>query len=593
MGFQPSVNEKLVIDGETYTIGEHPNARGVPYGQEGRQGTVYLMNSEHKTRKKAIKVFRAKFVNPSMVYHAKQLAKFRDVVGLAACQRFVVTPQNTAELLMKEPDLLYAVVMPWIDGPTWMDIILNKVRLSKKQSYKAAFALAEILAAMEQRGLAHCDLSAPNLILPMLSEDISNVKSEDYVQLIDLEQIYSTQFERPDYVPAGSPGYAAHNGMPSNEMWSAFSDRFSGAVLLMEMLGSCTDTFVDHAFGESFFAPNEVKSNCERYHQLINAIRPIWGDTVVTLFASAWESEGLTQCPTFGEWLIAISKIKQPGMEESLNAPVITETNSVGNSKKGKGSMDEDLFKQAKEYELIGDYKEAIRIYRSIQSRNLHTSLAKEIEIAINLLETSRKNNKKQKTNSAFFQTIGRLITSRKMKKVTVFASLIIVIGLIGFFSYSFIHSHTKLFTAFKSSTTAKPTQSSSAADPVLESLKKQLAEKNKQIDQLTEQLKQLKKPQSQKTKEVINQLNKDYIEIKRIANLDPQGNSNLEKQTLDASVVYLNHFFDFVKNSFDLDQHFDKQTTLVEGYYFPYIYNDGRNSQLNLQFFKDYKKKF
>jgi hypothetical protein len=41
MGFQPVVNSRLLIGDDIYTIGEHPNAPGVPYGQEGRQGTVY------------------------------------------------------------------------------------------------------------------------------------------------------------------------------------------------------------------------------------------------------------------------------------------------------------------------------------------------------------------------------------------------------------------------------------------------------------------------------------------------------------------------------------------------------------------------
>src|SRR3712207_7302465 len=31
-------------------------------------------------------------------------------------------------------------------------------------------ALATVLAGMEQEGLAHCDLSGPNLLLPMLAE---------------------------------------------------------------------------------------------------------------------------------------------------------------------------------------------------------------------------------------------------------------------------------------------------------------------------------------------------------------------------------------------------------------------------------------
>ena len=41
MVFAPKVDQALTIDGVTYKFTEHPAARGMVYGQEGRFGTVY------------------------------------------------------------------------------------------------------------------------------------------------------------------------------------------------------------------------------------------------------------------------------------------------------------------------------------------------------------------------------------------------------------------------------------------------------------------------------------------------------------------------------------------------------------------------
>ena len=98
MTFQPSVNQELSIDGTLYRIAEHPAARGVPYGQEGRQATVYcLVGPDGEQR--AVKVFKSRFRVPSMVSLAKRLAFFADLPGLSVCRRTVLTPQHHSNLL--------------------------------------------------------------------------------------------------------------------------------------------------------------------------------------------------------------------------------------------------------------------------------------------------------------------------------------------------------------------------------------------------------------------------------------------------------------------------------------------------------------
>jgi hypothetical protein len=56
MPFQPEVGQELVIDGVAYRVAPHPGSPSMPYGQEGRQGTVYQLVAAADRR--ALKVFK-------------------------------------------------------------------------------------------------------------------------------------------------------------------------------------------------------------------------------------------------------------------------------------------------------------------------------------------------------------------------------------------------------------------------------------------------------------------------------------------------------------------------------------------------------
>jgi hypothetical protein len=301
VAFQPHVNQELPIDDSTYQIAEHPAAPGMPYGQEGRAATVYLVTSDGE--KRALKVFKARFRVPGMVSLARRLAPYADLLGLRVCSRNVLTPQRDAALLRPHPDLTYAVLMPWIEGPTWMEVLLSDQPLTPEQSLRIARSFAGVLAGMEQEGLAHCDLSGPNLLVPMLSQ-APGAARQNAVELVDVEQLYGRSMEKPQALPGGSPGYA-HKTAPAS-MWEPDSDRFAGAVLVAEMLGWCDERVTKAAWGESYFDPNEIQTDCERYRVMSQALGEQWGAEVAELFTQAWRSDTQADCPTFGEWLVAL-----------------------------------------------------------------------------------------------------------------------------------------------------------------------------------------------------------------------------------------------------------------------------------------------
>jgi DNA-binding protein len=299
MPFRPNVAETITIDGVAYQVAEHPAAPGMPYGQEGRQGTVFQLHRPDGTHV-ALKVFKARFRVPALVTSAARQASYASIPGLEVCARTILTPRKHTDLLRQHPDLAYAILMPWINGPSWMDCLLGQRALTPSQALALARAFADLLATMEERGIAHGDLSGPNLLLPGLLDPPQTPP----VALVDVEQLYAPGLDRPEVIVSGSSGYAHHTA--AQGVWGATSDRFAGAMLLAEILG-WSDPQIRAASGEeSYFDPDEIQLPGQRYALLHQQLGHQWGAGVAQLFARAWESGSLAECPTLGEWLVAL-----------------------------------------------------------------------------------------------------------------------------------------------------------------------------------------------------------------------------------------------------------------------------------------------
>jgi hypothetical protein len=317
MSFRPNAHDALTIGDATYVIAEHPAAPGMPYGQEGRAGIVYRLLSPLPEKEEdgvALKVLRPRFRTPGLVSQAEKLEAYAALPGLQVCHRTVLTRVHNADLLQQHPDLIYAVLMPWIAGPTWLEVLLDKRPFTLEQALHIARAFAEILESMELRGVAHCDLSGPNVLLPALADhglQTADSSPSSAVVLVDVEGLYAPGLLRPEALPSGSSGYAhrtAHEGL-----WGPTADRYAGAILLAEMLGWGDENVRSAAWSETYFDPDEMPARAnagtprpERYQILLAALGRHFGENVASLFERVWHSETLADCPTFGEWLVAL-----------------------------------------------------------------------------------------------------------------------------------------------------------------------------------------------------------------------------------------------------------------------------------------------
>lgn len=302
MAFQPSVDDVLTIRGAVYRVPEHPASPGSPYAVIGRQSIVYQLvtvAANGREVRSALKVFEPNYRAPSLAGANAFFNTLANWPGLRVCKRDVLAASSDRDLLREYPDLSYAVLMPWIAGPTWMEVMLEEIAVSPQQSLKWARTLAEVLVNMEEHSLAHCDLTGGNILIPDLAPDAQ--PGQLALQLVDVEEMYAPALSQPAEMTAPLPGYSYRKMKPQ---WRADADRFAGALLLAEMLGWCDEQIRGRAWGEHYFDPAEIQQqNSERYQALRKVIRERWGKPVASLLKRVWRSENLANCPTFCEWL--------------------------------------------------------------------------------------------------------------------------------------------------------------------------------------------------------------------------------------------------------------------------------------------------
>lgn len=288
--FNPNPNDTLHIGGRTYQVQPHPAVPSFAFGQEGRKAMVYQVRDIATGGLYALKKFKPAYRLPDLVDVCDQLAQFSQWQGLEVCARACLTYGPHDDALTQYPDLEYAVLMPWIVGSTWYDMVIGETAVSKVEALTFAAAVAQVLAGLEESGLAHCDISAANVI-------ISGVTSNAH--LIDVEDLYVPGFPQPAVLPAGTDGYA-HKAVRSGR-WDAVADRFSGAVLMCEMAAWFDPDIRHKADEEHYFAPDEMHQDGERY-QLMKSVLVDLDERLGDLFDEMWFSDTLEDCPRLNDW---------------------------------------------------------------------------------------------------------------------------------------------------------------------------------------------------------------------------------------------------------------------------------------------------
>jgi hypothetical protein len=149
-------------------------------------------------------------------------------------------------------------------------------------------------------------------------------------------------------------------------------------------------------YGETYFDPAEMpgqgSANPPRYRTLIAALARHYGQPVADLFERAWTSETLADCPTFGEWLVALPE--HPVAQAFSLSTAATETAEAQASTSPEEvtlGVVRGLMQAARRMEDKGNLEGALELYR--QALELAgadpslRSLAREIELTVQDVE--------------------------------------------------------------------------------------------------------------------------------------------------------------------------------------------------------------
>jgi hypothetical protein len=290
-----------------------PQAQAFSDAREGRAATVYRVRSDSADY--ALKVFKTGYASKEPEGTRDVMARLSIIPGLIAASHTAIEKPQHDPLLDSHPDLEHAHLMPWVEGPTWQSFIVDRRPLAVEDALSIARSLASTFAQLESLGMAHCDLSGGNVLLPMFTDG----KGYKWpAELVDLDQLYHSGLAKPIQLTLGSPGYQL---LPSSRDWSPLADRYSGGVLLAEIL-SWPDEAVRAASGaEGYYDPSSRRAESDRRRIQIEGFRRIYGHSgVTTLLETLLAGQTLEQCPTLSEWHRAISDLgaKAEDQKESV-----------------------------------------------------------------------------------------------------------------------------------------------------------------------------------------------------------------------------------------------------------------------------------
>ncbi len=295
----PDLSDIITIDERQYQFTEATNAPGIVYAEIGRKAKVYRISSGKQLY--ALKTFKSLYRNPDSAKNIKPISKYKDVSGLAVADRTAIIPEKYPDLIEQNPAFAYSILMPWVDGESWFNHVAGKIPTDSHQSLSLAYAFVSVVAALEEHGLAHCDLSSSNFIF---SNEFS------HVELIDIEDLFGDGLSKPKEMPRGTGGYAPE-WIRSDGIWEAGADRFPAAILVGEMIGWQFAAVRDASAGDSYFADGEFGHRSQRFRILSERLRQVHPE-IADLFTAVWFARGIEECPKIAHWMQSLGYIARP-----------------------------------------------------------------------------------------------------------------------------------------------------------------------------------------------------------------------------------------------------------------------------------------
>jgi serine/threonine protein kinase len=255
-----------------------------------------------------------------------ELAYVRAIRGLvpleggfeSGSQRRVLTPQGVGRGF-GTPEfnewIDKTILMPRVSGMDWLalgDAIRSgTITLSDDARFALCRNLVRRVRALDNRGLAHRDLSITNVFIDPATWD---------VHLIDWDALYHGTLAFPANTNVGTPGYIAPfvntaAGEDARKNWCEFADRFAMALLCAEFLVLGRDSDSTHDGG--LFEQSDLYSRRGPTLRKVRAGLIFRYATISRLVDRAFEAKTFAACPSPDEWLAAppLAKAIEPPLD--------------------------------------------------------------------------------------------------------------------------------------------------------------------------------------------------------------------------------------------------------------------------------------
>ncbi|HTK10304.1 MAG TPA: hypothetical protein VL485_24250 [Ktedonobacteraceae bacterium] len=303
-GFHPVPGMQLALGPTVFEFVAYPlfpGDRETVFVVEGAEGLIYQIRDIQSAHLHALKVFKPSYRSRHIAAITQYLTRMAALPGLIFAYRFCITREQYPVLLSTFPELEYAILMPWIEAPSWAGLLCDQAasaRYTREEARKLAQATAQLLASLEAHGVAHADIAGGNILL---------LPGEPRVQLLDCEGMYVPGMPAPPRLSYGSPGYQHRNPGPQG-YWCLAGDRFAGAILLTEMLTWWEPTVRARVadYADTLFRPEELQGPGTALWQTVRNVLYALHPDLLRLFDQAWMSPSLTGCPDLATWAMTL-----------------------------------------------------------------------------------------------------------------------------------------------------------------------------------------------------------------------------------------------------------------------------------------------
>ncbi len=286
--FKPQPDQEIALFGESFFFRsfERGTFRMVHASDVGGRATIYKLRSL-TGQDWALKVFRPGCRSPELAHIARRLEPLYQLDGLRAANRRVILPSDPATRLWDQ--LSYAMLMPWIGGQTWNEI-LEAATEGKHLEAPAAIHLCahflDVVCSIEGLCATHTDIAGGNVVIELAARKI---------QVIDLEDVYF-----PGTPPGDSRGTPGYTHPRDNRVACREGDRYAAAILAAEILLLANPPLAAMTGESGFFGDDHGSQEAgERFREAERWLRG-FAPTFWDVFRQTWRSASLATCPPIG-----------------------------------------------------------------------------------------------------------------------------------------------------------------------------------------------------------------------------------------------------------------------------------------------------